>query len=121
MPKRTTQAELDRRRSEALAMKVAGYTLRQIGEALYVSHETIRKDIKAALDKAKTDWDIESEQIKTLTLARLDELFVAAWPISLSDTPAADTAFREVMEIMRLQCEIHGLIAPRVQEDNDAR
>ena len=83
MPKRTTQAELDRRRSEALAMKIAGYTLRQIGEHLFVSHETARKDIQHALAAAKTDWDIETSQFKTLTLDRLNELFKIAWPISL--------------------------------------
>ena len=119
MPKRTTQAELDRRRSEALAMKVAGYTLRQIGEQLFVSHETARKDVKAALDKAKTDWDIENEQFKVLALSRLNELFKIAWPISLSDTPAADAAFYQVMKIMELELQIRGIL-PYVQEGNDA-
>ena len=118
MPKRTTQAELDRRRSEALAMKVAGYTLREIAEQLFVSHETIRKDIRIALDKAKADWTIENERFKTLTLTRLDELFIRAWPASIADPPDQD-AFDRVMRVMALQCEIHGLIMPRVQRDND--
>ena len=120
MPKRTTQAELDRRRSEALAMKVAGYTLRAIAQELYVSHETIRKDIKIALDKAKVDWDIENEQFKVLALSRLNELFKIAWPVSLTDTPAADVAFHQVMKIMELELQIRGIL-PYVQEGNDAR
>ena len=119
MPKRTTQAELDRRRSEALAMKVAGYTLREIAQQLFVSHETIRKDIRIALDKAKVDWDIETSQFKTLTLDRLNELFKIAWPISLTDTPAADVAFHQVMKIMELELRIRGIL-PYVQEGNDA-
>ena len=99
-------------------MKVAGYTLREIAQQLFVSHETIRKDIQHALDKAKVDWDIETSQFKTLTLDRLNELFKIAWPISLTDTPAADAAFDRVMRIMQLQSEIYGLIVPRVQGDN---
>ena len=118
MPKRTTQAELDRRRSEALAMKVAGHTLRQIGERLFVSHETARKDIQHALGKANVDWDIENDQFKTLTLSRLNELFKLAWPISLTDTPAADIAFHQVMKIMELELQIRGIL-PYVQGDGD--
>ena len=119
MPKRTTQAELDRRRSEALAMKVAGHTLRQIGEHLFVSHETARKDIQHALDKARGDSDIANEQFKVLTLSRLNELFRLAWPISLSGTPEADAAFDQVMRIMELELQIRGLL-PYVQEGKDA-
>ena len=102
-------------------MKVAGYTLRQIGEQLLVSHETVRQDIRLSLDKAQADWDIANAHFKTLTLDRLNALFEKAWPISLSDTPAADAAFDQVMRIMELECQIHGLIAPRVQEGDDAQ
>ena len=121
MAKQLTRAALDLRRSEAMALKLSGHSLRKIAEYLYISHETVRNDIHVGLSKAREDWNADTAHFKTLTLDRLNELFKKAWPISLSDTPAADAAFYQVMKIMELECEIHGLIAPRVQGDNDAR
>ena len=87
MAKQLTRAALDLRRSEAMALKLSGHSLRKIAEYLYVSHETVRNDIHVGLSKAREDWNADTAHFKTLTLDRLNELFKKAWPISLSDTP----------------------------------
>ena len=120
---RTSKAEIDRRRADALAMRLGGATYRAIGERNFVSYETSRTDVRLALDGIEQRDAIDRRRYRALLMLRLDRLFSIWWgpsvgcqcppfcpgdPCPNPSPPDPDAAAR-VLDIMDAQARIMGL------------
>jgi len=130
--RRTTRDALDRRRAEALALRIGGASFRQIGQRLLVSHETARADVALAMVAAREDWTVRSQRTKIIIDERLRVLLSTYWRASIGcgcdgpcdpdecpnptepDPAAADV----VLRILELQAAIHGLVPNKVDDEH---
>ena len=99
--------ERERRTAAILEMRLAGYSLRAIGEAQRppVSGVAIYKTISKALERMA---DEATEQIRRIESLRLDEMMLSIYPAaSAGDLVAID----RMLDIMRRRSRLLGLVA----------
>ena len=128
---RITKAEIDRRRADALAMRLAGATYRQIAERNFVSHETSRQDVAVALDGIEQRNAVDRRRYRAMLMLRLDRLLRTWWAASIGclcqppcngepcanpTTPDPDAADR-ILAILDAQARIMGLAAAPTPAD----
>jgi hypothetical protein len=110
--------ERQQRIAEILSLRVSGWTLQAIGDAMGVSPQAVHKCIRKALQTMLTE---AVEQARRLEALRLDELTVGVYPQALKgDLGCIDT----VLSIMRRRSRLLGLDAQRMRfgagaEDRD--
>ena len=92
------QINIEERRQQALDFRKAGYSYRDIGARLEVSHEQARRDVEAALAALVADTKGSAEQLRQLELERLDMLTKALEPMAAVGNPGAVNSFLRVME-----------------------
>lgn len=92
------QINIEERRQQALDFRKAGYSYRDIGARLEVSHEQARRDVEAALAALVADTKDSAEQLRQLELERLDMLTKALEPMAAVGNPGAVNSFLRVME-----------------------
>ena len=100
--------ERERRTAAILEMRLAGYSLRAIGEAQRppVSGVAIYKTISKALERMA---DEATEHIRRIELLRLDEMMLSIYPAaSAGDLVAID----RMLDIMRRRSRLLGLDTP---------
>jgi hypothetical protein len=113
-PRRVAAAE---KHAEALRLRIAGGSFSQIARQLgYASKGQAYKAVMAGLER----WGVEpAEELRTLELARLDELTLGLWPKAMKgDAHAVDVCLR----ISARRAKLLGLDAPaehRVQGEVD--
>src|SRR6186713_657770 len=91
------------RRQQALDLRLAGATYRQIGERLGVSLPIAWKHTQAALRQAPQE---PAQELRQIELARLDRLHMAHWSQALGgSTDATD----RVLKIMDRRARLLGL------------
>ncbi|MET0416044.1 MAG: hypothetical protein ABW022_08490 [Actinoplanes sp.] len=79
---RAKRADTARRRSEAIAMRMAGHTFEQIAQALgYTSRGAACQDITRALETAVVEQARSVEAYREEELQRLDALLAEAWAV----------------------------------------
>ena len=103
-----------------------GATYRQIAERNFVSHETSRQDVAAALDGIEQRNAVDRRRYRAMLLLRLDRLLRTWWAASIGcqcqppclgepcpnpTTPDPDAAAR-VLDILDAQARIMGLVQP---------
>lgn len=94
------------RRQQALAMRMAGASLEQIGERLGIAPNTASKLINTTLESVITH---DVEQQRALENARLDRAQAAIW----NDVVTGDLkALRSFLAISAHRAKINGLFAP---------
>ena len=91
------------RRQQALDLRVAGATYRQIGERLGVSLPIAWKHTQAALQQAPRE---PVQELRQIELARLDRLHMAHWPQALGGSVDATN---QVLRIMDRRARLLGL------------
>jgi DNA-binding CsgD family transcriptional regulator len=97
------------RASQALDLRIAGATYRQIGARLAVSEKTAYLDVQAALATLDAVVKGKAERLRDLEARRLDQLTVALAPgIRAGDAKAVSAAVR----IMERRARLYGLDAP---------
>lgn len=109
------KANIEERRQQALDYRKAGYSYRDIGARLEVSHEQARRDVEAALAALVEDTKDSAEQLRQLELERLDMLTKALEPMAAVGNPGAVNSFLRVME---RRAKLLGLDAPVKQDIN---
>ncbi len=68
------QAEVAKRRTEAIRMHLAGHRLQAIADALgYSSVQTAQKDIARAVEALKAEQHKAADELRAVELARLDD------------------------------------------------
>jgi len=107
------QINIEERRQQALDFRKAGYSYRDIGARLEVSHEQARRDVEAALAALVADTKDSAEQLRQLELERLDMLTKALEPMAAVGNPGAVNSFLRVME---RRAKLLGLDAPVKQD-----
>ena len=123
---RTSKDDLDRRRADALALRVGGATYREIGERNFTSHETARTDVDKALDGVERRNALDRRRYRSLIMLRLNRLLRTWWAASIGcqcqppcngepcanpTTPDGDAADR-VLNILDAQTRVLGLVQP---------
>lgn len=109
MSRKQTQREYDRaeRKKNALELRLAGASYRDIAQALEVSPATALQDCKEALADIPAQ---QADEMRTVELSRLDRLQRAVWPRAIKgDLQAVDRAIK----IIDRRAKLFGLDAPQ--------
>ena len=109
MSRKQTQREYDRaeRKRNALELRLAGASYRDIAQALEVSPATALQDCKEALADIPAQ---QADEMRTVELSRLDRLQRAVWPRAVKgDLQAVDRAIK----IIDRRAKVFGLDAPQ--------
>src|SRR4029077_3621634 len=93
---------------QALELRAAGASFRQIGEALSVSKPRAFRIVRKALDELVQHCQETAERVRQLELYRMDRIRLALDP-KKSDPHVADTLIR----ISERVAKLHGLDAPQ--------
>jgi len=95
------------RRVQALDLRLAGASYRQIAVVLGVGVKTAWLDVNRALREYLTE---PSDQVRAAEVARLERLFMAHWPKAISGDKEATYT---VLAIMDRRARLLGLDAPK--------
>ena len=109
MSRKQTQRDYDRaeRKKNALELRLAGASYRDIAQALEVSPATALQDCKEALADIPAQ---QADEMRTVELSRLDRLQRAVWPRAVKgDLQAVDRAIK----IIDRRAKLFGLDAPQ--------
>jgi hypothetical protein len=111
---RPVRIRASQRRAEAVRLRLAGCTYREIGERLGIRRQSAAELVATALDELRSETRSDAARLRTLELRRLDELLRAAWPKAMSgDVRAIQTALR----VVEGRCLLLGLLpAPEADE-----
>ena len=103
----TRNADTDRKRVEALGMRLAGASYAQIGERLKCTRTSAFRYVQAALRLHTYEAVAEVRRIEEM---RLDRLLMTYWPMAVrGDQKAADY----VLRLMERRADLLGLDEPR--------
>ena len=110
MPQDTPQRKVKKHQQmiQALDLRAAGASYRQIGEALSVSKPRAFRIVRAALDELVQHCEDTAERVRRLELYRLDKIRIAL-DSKKGDPRVADTLIR----ISERVAKLHGLDAPQ--------
>lgn len=86
------------RRTEALKLRTAGASLRDIATALRVGERTVRRDLDAALATLSTEQQRAAEALRALEAERLDRLQLGHWKRAIGGDVAAANVVLKIME-----------------------
>lgn len=109
MSRKQTQRDYERaeRKRNALELRLAGASYRDIAQALEVSPATALQDCKEALADIPAQ---QADEMRTVELSRLDRLQRAVWPRAVKgDLQAVDRAIK----IIDRRAKLFGLDAPQ--------
>lgn len=96
------------RRIQALELRKAGVSYRAIGDRLGVSEAQAHRDVKAAMQALQKVQDTVAEDVRTMELARLDDMYFSiATQIRNGNHGAIDRGLR----IMERRAKLLGLDA----------
>lgn len=86
------------RRTQALHLRRAGASYRDIAATLKTSEPTIRRDVAAALADLAAEQRQGAEALRALEAARLDALQLGHWKAAAAGDVAAATVVLKIME-----------------------
>lgn len=111
------QAEVAKRRADAIKLRLAGVDFETIAERLdYASRQAATKDVCRALDAYRADEAGAIDAWRELEGQRLDRLQAAAWSAAAKgDLKAIET----VLKVMGQRSKLLGLDATRQQSTAD--
>lgn len=94
---------------EAIALRQAGLTYRQIGERLGITEQGAHNSVTRAMQRMNAKIADEVPELRRLELERLDRMLLAIWPqVVGGNFGAIDRALR----IMERRARLCGLDAP---------
>lgn len=112
-----TKIELANRRAEAIELRRAGHSYREIAAILRIqfkqpkySHEAAWQDIRHEMKAlvARTETDVTT--IRAFELSRIDRLIRAAWVAALQGSVQH---IKAVAQLLKLKSDITGIMAPK--------
>lgn len=105
-PERVAAAQHER---DAVAMRLAGATFRQIGEKIGVHESSAAKMVKRVMARTRAVADEDAEELRRVESERLDAMQLAVWPQA---TKGHLGAVDRVLRIMQRRASLFGLDAP---------
>ena len=106
-------ALIQERKLQALDLRKAGLSYRQIGEELNVSYQTAWQDVRAAMKALAQVENGRADEVRRIELQRLDELWRGLWADATGGDPAA---IRAALGLMERRAKLLGLDAPAKTE-----
>ena len=100
-------ATAEARRLQALDLRLAGASYRQIGATLGVSHVQAMRDVSKMVSEYASE---PADEVRNAELARLDKLMLAHWPQATRGDIKSTTM---VLQIMDRRARLLGLDAPQ--------
>lgn len=108
------QAATARRRVDAVKLRIAGATYSEIARQLgYADKASAFKDIQRALEQARQELEDAAAVLRTLEVARLDQLTLALWGQAMAGDVKSVDAIRRLSESRR---RLLGIDAPERHE-----
>lgn len=107
------------RQAQALDLRRAGASLRDIGRALGVDHTTAKKYLDKAMADLQAAQNEKAEATRAVELDRLERLHMALWPIATGKDTEPDTRNKTIDRLIRIserRSKLLGLDAPVKQE-----
>lgn len=103
-PSKAQRARTAQRRTQAIALKLAGAEWQQIADTLgYADRGAACKDVTRALETYVAEGRAGAEVLRETELLRLDRIQRGLWPQAVAgDTRAADTVLKVIDRRMRL-------------------
>jgi len=99
----------------ALELRRAGFSLREIGERLNISHTTAKAWIDEWLEEYSLQNEEQAQAIRSESLSRLDAALTAIWP---QVRAGSEAAIAIMLKIEAQRAKLLGLEAPaRVEAD----
>ena len=109
MGRKGAKARAAQRRNDALELRKAGASYRQIAQQTGVSHTQAHNDVTKAIADLAKKGEEDAQELRTLEAARLDALFLSVWQQARAgDLKAMDRCLR----IMARRAKMLGLDAP---------
>lgn len=102
---------IETRRSKVLELQIAGKSYRQIAEELDVSLGTVASDMKALVERAKSENDERVERERMLSLARNGRALGKVLPL-LDDDETIKDAVDALDKLEKRRAALLGLDAP---------
>ena len=100
-------AKAEARRIQALDLRLAGASYRQIGDTLGVSHVQAMRDVSKMVSEYATE---PADEVRKAEAARLDKLMLAHWPRAIQGDVRATTI---VLQIMDRRARLLGIDTPQ--------
>lgn len=114
--KKTQSAEIEReeRRSQALQLRRAGLSIRDIAARLNCNHQTVHNDITRALQAAIDENTQSADKLRALELDRLDRMLLGLTPLiyPTNNKPVDLKAMDRAIRIVEQRAKLLGLYAP---------
>jgi DNA-binding CsgD family transcriptional regulator len=102
------------RRAQAVKLRLAGLTFREIGQELGIARQSAHQLVRGALDELAAETREDGRRLRALELERLAALQRALWPAAMSGDVASARAATKVIED---RCLLLGLLpAPDLEE-----
>ena len=106
-PRAAVRLATQLRTDKAVALRLSGRTMREIGARLGVTRSRASQLILGRVAEVRERSLDRAEQLLTLELARLDALQVALWPNRRTPTSAGT-----IIHVIKRRCMLLGLDAP---------
>lgn len=94
---------------EAVRLRKAGFTQREIAKQIGLSPGYVNKLLKAALEDFQTRTTSETEDLRALEVARMDQALRGIWPAVIKGNLGA---VDRLLKISDQRCRLFGLYAP---------
>lgn len=104
-----TREGMAERRVEALKLRQAGASYREIGRTLGIDAMTAHSDVKAAVAELNEQQNELAIEVRRLELERLDRMQLALWKQAMDGNQGAHD---RVLRIMERRAKLLGLDAP---------
>jgi hypothetical protein len=109
---RGNKLRAEERRRECIALRRAGATFVEIGQAVGISAMTAYKYVASALVRIRTEMSLDAEEVRTLELERLDRMQLKLAPLVEAGNMAAMDRW---LSIMAMRSRLLGL--EKAEED----
>lgn len=93
-----------------MEMRIGGASARAIAEQLGITERGVRKAIRRAMDRIRSEGDENAEQYRDLQLERLDKMLLAVWSDAIKGIYGA---VDRVLKIEDRRSRLLGLDAPQ--------
>ena len=111
------KADMIERRARVLELRRSGASLREIGAALGIAHETVRMDYDRAIADLVASQADDTSAVRAIELDRLDRMHLSLWPTVTAGRGDVhpETRMKAVMTLLRIaerRAKLLGLDAP---------
>lgn len=115
------EAVKEERQLRALRLRTQGFSYREIGHALKVSHAQAFRDVQCMIKELHEECKEEAVKVRTLQLERINAVLASIWPRAINENgkykaAAQDAAIDRFTRIEDQRARLMGTYAPTKTE-----